>query len=153
MFGVYKYIEYRGAQVFWGDGLQALNMQIAQRNLIAAERSILNVSKLSSVFSSSASQAPSSAAQQPSIKNWRPQILGFVEVIGLENDDDHTESTTSARVKNPSFLDFLGQLKKAGGLTIVSSILISDIDAASKTNKAARLKEVRINTLNVLTFY
>ena len=35
---MYKYIEYRGAQVEWGDGMIALNLSVAQKNLLALER-------------------------------------------------------------------------------------------------------------------
>jgi amino acid transporter len=35
---LYKYSQYIGAQVEWGDGIFALNLSIAQRNLLALER-------------------------------------------------------------------------------------------------------------------
>jgi hypothetical protein len=35
---LYKYIEYVGAKVEWGDGLIGLNLSVAQRNLLAISR-------------------------------------------------------------------------------------------------------------------
>uniref|UniRef100_A0A673W3U8 Solute carrier family 12 member 7-like n=1 Tax=Salmo trutta TaxID=8032 RepID=A0A673W3U8_SALTR len=58
---IYKYIEYRGAEKEWGDGINGLSLNAARYALIRLE------------------EAP------PHTKNWRPQIL-----LLLNLDSDHT---------------------------------------------------------------
>ncbi|KAJ3120349.1 hypothetical protein HK098_004672 [Nowakowskiella sp. JEL0407] len=146
----YKYIEYRGARVQWGDGFQALNLQIAQRNLI-------NLQRESGLFDSSIH-----------VKNWRPQIIAIVDIITpKETTSDVVESSGAVNVeadrkievktetqggkmsflkkkdrgeKNnvdvvvdgfklefPGVLDFLAQLKLGGGLSMLCSVVVGDV--------------------------
>ncbi|CAB1349664.1 unnamed protein product [Coregonus sp. 'balchen'] len=58
---IYKYIEYRGAEKEWGDGINGLSLNAARYALIRLE------------------EAP------PHTKNWRPQML-----LLLNLDSDHT---------------------------------------------------------------
>nr|UQS87555.1 solute carrier family 12 member 7a [Rhamdia quelen] len=53
---IYKYIEYRGAEKEWGDGIRGLSLNAARYALIKLE------------------EAP------PHTKNWRPQLLVFVSL-------------------------------------------------------------------------
>lgn len=55
---LYKYIEYRGARVSWGDGITALNLSVAQRQLMSLEQMSAGI------------QA----------RNWRPQIITFIDL-------------------------------------------------------------------------
>lgn len=54
---MYKYIEYCGAKVEWGDGMYGLHMNVAQKNLLALER-----------------------RNHIHVKNWRPQLMCLVDV-------------------------------------------------------------------------
>lgn len=82
-----KYVEWRGAQVEWGDGMFALNLSVAQKNLLVLER-----------------------RRQVHAKNWRPQIMAFVDI-----------DRNSQLPADPSILSFLGQLRKAGGLSMITT--------------------------------
>ena len=57
-----SYVQYYGAVVDWGDGLFALNLQVAQRNLVKLEK-----------------------YETPNVKNWKPQILGFCPINNEDN--------------------------------------------------------------------
>ncbi|KAJ3218425.1 hypothetical protein HK099_005078 [Clydaea vesicula] len=94
MIGFYKYIEFWGSQVQWGDGVQALNMQIAQKNLYAVE--------VESRIANDDKKTPAL-----NVKNWRPQILCFVELV---------DSPEGSVVRHPKILNFLKGLKKVGEL-------------------------------------
>ena len=52
--GIYKYIEFRGAEKEWGDGMRSLSRETARLSLL----------KL--------------AQGQPHSRNWRPQILVLI---------------------------------------------------------------------------
>ena len=92
--------------VQWGDGLQALHLQIARNNLYDASKHVRH-------------RETNKASKLSDTKNWRPQIIGFVETC-RSSDGEFT-------VKHPSTLDFLSQLRKGGGLTVVSSIVLGDL--------------------------
>ncbi|XP_051989495.1 solute carrier family 12 member 7 isoform X2 [Xyrauchen texanus] len=61
---IYKYIEYRGAEKEWGDGIRGLSLNAARYALIKLE------------------EAP------PHIKNWRPQLLVLLK-LGSELEIKH----------------------------------------------------------------
>jgi hypothetical protein len=119
---LYKYIEYRGAQVQWGDGLEALHLQIAQKNLWTLERQHVN-----------------SELEHEHAKNWRPHVMLFVEL--QETLEGHK------RVKHPTALDFLSQLKKGGGLNIVSTLCIGDISKQMFDGKFKEAQELLKNAV------
>lgn len=56
---------------------------------------------------------------QPHTKNWRPQILAFVNVV--RNDDENTFT-----LRHPKLLNYLYQLKAGRGLVVTASILQGD---------------------------
>ncbi|KAJ3385796.1 hypothetical protein HDU92_002848 [Lobulomyces angularis] len=117
MIGFYKYIEFWGSQVQWGDGVQALNMQIAQKNLYAVE--------VESRIANDDKKTPAL-----NVKNWRPQILCFVELV---------DSPEGSVVRHPKILNFLKGLKKGGGLTMVSSILVGELNSLTQKSDAAAI--------------
>ncbi|KAL7753304.1 hypothetical protein RI367_001079 [Sorochytrium milnesiophthora] len=100
-----KFLHYRGAKVTWGDGMLAYDLQLAQNTLLSLERRELH---------------------HPS--NWRPQIIAF---IPLEDNDNGSERVSSA----PMVLSFLSQLKMAGGLSVVCSIMVGDLTEQLKDGK------------------
>ncbi|EPZ33972.1 hypothetical protein ROZALSC1DRAFT_27715 [Rozella allomycis CSF55] len=59
----YRYVEYKGAEKHWGNGLVGLNLQIALKNLLKLERN--NEIMMS--------------------RNWRPQILLLVNIQSTES--------------------------------------------------------------------
>ena len=103
---VYKYVEYRGAQVEFGDGLVALNLNVAQKNLLALENRAIHA------------------------KNWRPQIMALLDV----DEDDQLPLY-------PELLSFLSQLRKGGGLSIVSAVDVNDFMVARRLKRHRELKE------------
>ncbi|KAJ3088209.1 hypothetical protein HK102_009300 [Quaeritorhiza haematococci] len=173
MVGVYKYIEFQGAQVQWGDGFQALNLQIAQRNLLALERMTMQQlgiatkerdakKKDGGVSKKNADGLPEQIIEMPEdanekvelskdsatgdlsvpkrkigaytyqhVKNWRPQIMALVEV-------DHT----TGAVKYPTLLDFLSQLRKGGGLTVLGSVIVGDVIEKAKEDAIGKAREI-----------
>ncbi|KAJ3110387.1 hypothetical protein HDU96_006653 [Phlyctochytrium bullatum] len=54
---LFKYIEFNGAKVQWGDGIQAFHLQVAQRNLWTLERETTE-----------------------HVKNWRPHLCLFLKM-------------------------------------------------------------------------
>ncbi|KAJ3416162.1 hypothetical protein HDV05_002807 [Chytridiales sp. JEL 0842] len=103
---LFKYVEYRGAQVQWGDGLEALYLQIAQKNLWTLERQT----------------AGAGGEQHEHVKNWKPHVMLFVELEEIEEQGEKKK-----RVKYPTVLDFLAQLKKGGGLNVLATVCAGDI--------------------------
>ncbi|KAJ3192212.1 hypothetical protein HK101_006897 [Irineochytrium annulatum] len=88
---LFKYIEYKGAQVQWGDGLQAMHLEVAQRNLWSLERD----------------------GAREHVKNWRPHIMLFVKVKEKEVDGQEVQGDDRGlEIKDPGILDFLSNLKK-----------------------------------------
>ena len=92
---IYKFIEYKGyeriismeiwknfyrAEKEWGDGIRGLSMSAARYALFRVDES------------------------PPHTKNWRPQILAFLNV--QRNDEDETYT-----LRHPKLLNFLYQLK------------------------------------------
>ena len=64
--GIYKYIEFRGAEKEWGDGMRSLSREAARLSLL----------KL--------------AQGQPHSRNWRPQIL-----VLISPDDEYMPRESS----------------------------------------------------------
>jgi potassium/chloride transporter 4/5/6 len=94
---IYKFIEYKGykeiffySEIFfliilraekeWGDGIRGLSMSAARYALFRVDES------------------------QPHTKNWRPQLLAFLNAHKNEDDDTFT-------LRHPRLLNFLYQLK------------------------------------------
>jgi potassium/chloride transporter 4/5/6 len=89
---LYKYVEYTGAQVEWGNGMYALNLHVAQKNLLILEKT-----------------------RNSSARNWRPQIMCFLDL-----DENQLP-------RNPELLSFTSQLRKAGGLSVITSVVVGDL--------------------------
>ncbi|CAF0943337.1 unnamed protein product [Adineta ricciae] len=92
---IYKFIEYKGAEKEWGDGIRGLSMSAARYALFRVD------------------EAP------PHTKNWRPQLLAFINV--QKNEDNETYTLHHTRV-----LNFLYQLKAGRGFVVAASILEGD---------------------------
>ncbi|KAJ3106964.1 hypothetical protein HDU97_005245 [Phlyctochytrium planicorne] len=97
---LFKYIEYNGAQVQWGDGLQAFHLQVAQRNLWTMERDL-----------------------SEHVKNWRPHIILFVK---MKEEEGEGEDGKKVLIRDPEILDLLSALKKGGGLTMLATVKLTE---------------------------
>lgn len=162
MLCLYFYIEYRGAKVSWGDGIESFHIHMAQQNLIGIEKQQTEIllerkrkrQKLlkkaglkfkdpgfhfddgSSVFdgkelkdTDSESESANDKVQELDelddgdhtlAKNWRPQIVVFL---------DYTPE--ARRVMYPNVLAFVSQLRKGGGLSIVTACIHGEFEALS----------------------
>ncbi|CAM9200952.1 unnamed protein product, partial [Lampetra fluviatilis] len=112
---IYKYIEYRGAEKEWGDGIRGLSLSAARFALLRLE------------------EGP------PHTKNWRPQLLVLLKLDAeLQVKNERLLSFANAtppqllvllkldaelQVKNERLLSFASQLKAGKGLLIVGSVL------------------------------
>ncbi|CAF3676258.1 unnamed protein product [Adineta steineri] len=92
---IYKFIEYKGAEKEWGDGIRGLSMSAARYALFRVDQA------------------------EPHTKNWRPQLLAFVNA--QRNDENGTFVLHHTRI-----LNFLYQLKAGRGLVVTASILEGD---------------------------
>ncbi|CAF4345309.1 unnamed protein product, partial [Adineta steineri] len=92
---IYKFIEYKGAEKEWGDGIRGLSMSAARYALFRVDEA------------------------EPHTKNWRPQLLAFVNA--QRNDENGTYVLHHTRI-----LNFLYQLKAGRGLVVTASILEGD---------------------------
>ncbi|CAF3694429.1 unnamed protein product [Rotaria sp. Silwood1] len=92
---IYKFIEYKGAEKEWGDGIRGLSMSAARYALYRVD------------------EAP------PHTKNWRPQLLAFINVQRNEEDESYV-------LRHPRLLNFLYQLKAGQGFVVAASILEGD---------------------------
>jgi hypothetical protein len=109
-----------------GDGLQALNMHRAQKSLYIAER------KTHAQDERTVGQLPDGQH----VKNWRPQILAFVDAEQGDNE---------WRASQVALLNVLSELRKGGGLTMVVSIRIGNV---RKNNEDAESLEKVKNSLH-----
>ncbi|CAF1157859.1 unnamed protein product, partial [Didymodactylos carnosus] len=71
---IYKYIEYKGAEKEWGDGVRGLSMSAARYALFRLDEA------------------------QPHTKNWRPQLLAFIG--SQRNENDNTYELRHPRLMN-----------------------------------------------------
>ncbi|CAF1013600.1 unnamed protein product [Rotaria sordida] len=71
---IYKFIEYKGAEKEWGDGIRGLSMSAARYALYRVD------------------EAP------PHTKNWRPQLLAFISVD--RNDENETYILRHSKIFN-----------------------------------------------------
>ncbi|CAF2835590.1 unnamed protein product [Rotaria sp. Silwood2] len=71
---IYKFIEYKGAEKEWGDGIRGLSMSAARYALYRVD------------------EAP------PHTKNWRPQLLAFISIE--RNDENETYTLRHSTVFN-----------------------------------------------------
>lgn len=135
--GIYKYIEYSGAEKEWGDGKQGLALSAARYNLLRIKTT------------------------EPHTKNWRPQVLLFAKLkpaqeleppsaqaatgsTGGGGGGNLTLNMTSTnldedlRVAHPKLLTFASQLKAGKGLTLVSSLIEGDFKQSAGVASRAR---------------
>ena len=92
---LFIYFVFFRAEKEWGDGIRGLSMSAARYALFRVDEA------------------------QPHTKNWRPQLLAFVNVV--RNDDENTFA-----LRHPKLLNFLYQLKAGRGLVVTASILEGD---------------------------
>ncbi|CAF1089582.1 unnamed protein product [Rotaria sordida] len=104
---IYKFIEYKGAEKEWGDGIRGLSMSAARYALYRVD------------------EAP------PHTKNWRPQLLAFINVQRNEEDELYA-------LRHPRLLNFLYQLKAGQGFVVAATILEGDY-----LDKYAYIEQVR----------
>jgi len=114
--GLHTYIHYRKVESQWGDGMEGLRYQRARTALLVLEK---NASMHT--------------------KNWRPQILMFAKVRGAGSEEH--EGT----LHQPKLLDFLGQLKGARGISIISTAVegVLEDDAAVQMHIENELRKQR----------
>ncbi|RKO99271.1 hypothetical protein CXG81DRAFT_20617 [Caulochytrium protostelioides] len=134
---MFKYIQWKGANVSWGYGGPAINLYVCQRNLMALEKHRYQLLK--------DPRNPFSSVNDLPTHNWRPQFLIFTE---LQIDQ--------GVVVEPRALEFVGQLKRAGGLTVIASVLqgrVTDSDALARVHRARRILDdtVQEQRLEALT--
>lgn len=85
--GIYKYIEYKGAEKEWGDGLRGLAMSAARYALLRLE------------------EGP------PHVKNWRPQILILLKLKGDTLEPKYRKMLTfSSQLKEGKGLTLVGSV-------------------------------------------
>lgn len=122
---IYKYIEYRGAEKEWGDGIRGLALSAARFSLLRLEEGLcclqfvfvfLHLNNFSSL-----------PPGPPHTKNWRPQLLCLVKLNGDTLD-----------LKSPKLLNFASQLKAGKGLTIVASVLEGNFETESGIAQSAK---------------
>ncbi|CAF0969423.1 unnamed protein product [Adineta ricciae] len=92
---IYKFIEYKGAEKEWGDGIRGLSMSAARYALFRVDEA------------------------QPHTKNWRPQLLAFINAHKADDDEAYI-------IRHPKVLNFLYQLKAGRGFVVAASILEGD---------------------------
>lgn len=121
---IYKYIEYRGAEKEWGDGIRGLALSAARFSLLRLEEGLcvfcspcFILSQISFLF----------LLGPPHTKNWRPQLLCLVKL----NSD-------TLELKSPKLLNFASQLKAGKGLTIVASVLQGNFETESGIAQSAK---------------
>ncbi|KAJ4458242.1 Cation-chloride cotransporter [Paratrimastix pyriformis] len=176
-FLIYKYIQYKGVEANWGDGLKGLRFQNARDSLLALERNSSHT------------------------KNWRPQILAFVKMSEVWTNPLHidppkrhfgpfglrptapaapTSSETAtgapsspevlppalfpsastaqlsvqvASVTESSLLSFLKTLKKGNGLTILGRVLLGEPeDRTQDLSKDMEMMRKRLKRLQMEAF-
>lgn len=120
---IYKYIEYRGAEKEWGDGIRGLALSAARFSLLRLEEGILSF-KLFAVITRTNFFF---VTGPPHTKNWRPQLLCLVKL----NPD-------TLELKAHKLLTFASQLKAGKGLTIVASVLEGNFDTESGIAQSAK---------------
>jgi hypothetical protein len=105
---IYKYIEFKGAEKEWGDGIRGLSMSAARFALLRLEDS------------------------PPHVKNWRPQILLLIKCNRIDNKPDTNNSsnnvniTDSVEVVHPNSFAFASQLKAGQGLFVCANVTAGD---------------------------
>ncbi len=83
---IYKYIEFKGAEKEWGDGLRGLSMSAARYALLRLEES------------------------PPHVKNWRPQILVFAKCRNNEDSDENQLRKLKQQMSEPDHATNLSRL-------------------------------------------
>ncbi len=119
---IYKYIEFKGAEKEWGDGIRGLSMSAARYALLKLEDS------------------------PPHVKNWRPQILLLLkcnetssnysqlqelkaqmsEPTGVEIGNNENMDDYNIQVSHPNVLAFVSQLKAGKGLFVCANVVSGD---------------------------
>ncbi|KAE9550063.1 hypothetical protein FO519_006727 [Halicephalobus sp. NKZ332] len=124
--GVYKYIEYAGAEKEWGDGLKGLGLS-------AARFALLNVDD----------------SGQTHTRNWRPQLLVLYPNSYLFSGASGTE------LKNiqQGVLAFVSQLKAGKGLTLVTECIEGDFsDMASDAKQRKEILQTQLKKHRIKGF-
>jgi potassium/chloride transporter 4/5/6 len=118
--GLYAYIRTQGAVKEWGDSIRGLRYGLARDELLA-----LNVK------------------DNFHAKNWRPQILTFVETDGNGNP------------QNMSVLSVLSQMKKGRGLAMIMSLVKGDVldkEVCEKAKDNRAILKVHMNQEEIKGF-
>ncbi|KAL5261668.1 hypothetical protein ACHWQZ_G007386 [Mnemiopsis leidyi] len=84
--GIYKYIDFKGAEKEWGDGIRGLQLQAAKYSLLAADRETLH------------------------IKNWRPQLLALLSHKETLTPDNQGLLSFSRSLKHGNGLVIVGSV-------------------------------------------
>ena len=130
---IYKYIEFKGAEKEWGDGIRGLSMSAARYALLRLEES------------------------PPHVKNWRPQILLLLkcnnnesansqikqlqtQLSDAEGHDNEFEQDYgyNIEVHHPNALAFVSQLKAGKGLFVCASVIAGDFIQNQNLAKASK---------------
>ncbi|XP_063683776.1 solute carrier family 12 member 6-like isoform X3 [Bolinopsis microptera] len=82
--GIYKYIDFKGAEKEWGDGIRGLQLQAAKYSLLSADRESLH------------------------IKNWRPQLLALLSYKETLTEDNQGLLSFSRSLKHGNGLVIVG---------------------------------------------
>ena len=100
--GIYKYIDYKGAEKEWGDGIRGLQLQAARISLLAVDDSSLHV------------------------KNWRPQLLALMS-YKEEISPDNTQLLSFARsLKHGNGLVIVGTVVPHDLINLINQNVIDD---------------------------
>jgi potassium/chloride transporter 4/5/6 len=137
---IYKYIEYKGAEKEWGDGIRGLSMSAARFALIKLEE------------------------HPPHVKNWRPQIMLLAKCNNNENSQENqlsklkqqmseTEgvvqeggeaghedpfSEFNIEIEHPNAFAFGSQLKAGKGLFMCASVVQGNYLSNARLAKACK---------------
>lgn len=138
---IYKYIEFKGAEKEWGDGLRGLSMSAARYALLKLEE------------------------EPPHVKNWRPQLLvlakckegekgsGISQLDSLRQQMSEPEGVPSSPSKldsasnnivleHPHIFAFGSQIKAGKGLVVCASVIhgnfLTDSQFAKNCKQAIR---------------
>ncbi len=138
---IYKYIEYKGAEKEWGDGIRGLSMSAARFALVKLEE------------------------EPPHVKNWRPQIMLLAKCRNNEKTSDsqlnklkqqmsEPEGAAAVNVndnsvnpypefnieiEHPNAFAFGSQLKAGKGLFVCATVVQGNYLSNSRLTKACKM--------------
>uniref|UniRef100_A0A672SU75 Solute carrier family 12 member 7-like n=1 Tax=Sinocyclocheilus grahami TaxID=75366 RepID=A0A672SU75_SINGR len=108
---IYKYIEYRGAEKEWGDGIRGLSLNAAQYALIKLE------------------EAP------PHTKNWRPQLLVLLKLDSDLGVKHPCLLSFTSQLKAGKGLTIVCSVLEGTYMALIAEQLLSNIKAAMAKEK------------------